>query len=214
MQVTGLVNPDGLAKVTDIYPNLEVFAMTPESSVEGGAIPARCFAKSSLVEVTLVGVSSIGDNAFEKCVKLVSISTDKVEHIGRAAFSGCRSLTKAEFNRLTSIGAEAFQDCSSLPSFKIPYGVVQLPKTAFLGCSKMTELRIEGPIEVIDEEFLMGIPMLSKLALPVTLKDCYSSGFAPSVSVTLIPVAGHCPSDSFVVPFFVNEVGDRALKGC
>ena len=61
-------------------------------------------------------VTSIGDNAFDECIWLASISIpNSVTSIGSSAFSGCSGLTSVTIpNSVTSIGNYAFSNCSGL----------------------------------------------------------------------------------------------------
>ena len=63
-------------------------------------------------------VTSIGDNAFENCIRLTSVTIpNSVTSIGDNAFEYCDGLTSIEIpNSVTSIGSSAFYNCSSLTS--------------------------------------------------------------------------------------------------
>lgn len=65
-------------------------------------------------------VTSIGDNAFEYCSEMTSVT------IG---------------NNITSIGSWAFAGCSSLTSITIPTSVTTISEYAFTGCSKLIEVK-------------------------------------------------------------------------
>jgi len=66
-------------------------------------------------------VTSIGDNAFERCARLTSVTIGSgVTSIGNDAFSACTSLASVTIpNSVTSIGQQVFKGCSSLISLTI-----------------------------------------------------------------------------------------------
>ena len=78
-------------------------------------------------------VTSIGNNAFDYCPSLASITIpDGVTSIGIAAFRDCRSLTSITIpDSVTSIGREAFSGCTSLASITIPESVTSIGVGAF-----------------------------------------------------------------------------------
>ena len=67
-------------------------------------------------------VTSIGDDAFQDCSGLTSVTIpNSVTSIGYAAFSGCSGLTSVTIpNSVTSIGKYAFKGCKCLTSVIIP----------------------------------------------------------------------------------------------
>lgn len=64
-------------------------------------------------------VTSIGNNAFFRCIGLTSVTIP---------------------NSVTSIGSEAFYKCSGLTSVTIPSSVTSIGESAFYGCSGLTEI--------------------------------------------------------------------------
>ena len=82
------------------------------------------------------GGSSIGNNAFNSCYSLSSITIpNSVTLIGNGAFNSCHSLSSITIpDGVTSIGNNAFQNCSSLSSITIPNSVTSIGNSAFEGC--------------------------------------------------------------------------------
>jgi len=80
-------------------------------------------------------VTSIGDNVFEGCSNMTSVTIpNSVTSIGNEAFKGCSGLTSVTIpNSVTSIGYSAFYGCSGLTSVTIPNSVASIDGWAFSG---------------------------------------------------------------------------------
>ena len=89
-------------------------------------------------------VSSIGPGAFNYCYSLESITIpESVTNIGSDAFIYCyglRSVTFGENSQLTSIGEGAFNWCESLESITIPASVTSIGEWAFVECYRLVEV--------------------------------------------------------------------------
>ena len=98
-------------------------------------------------------VTSIGDDAFERCSGLTSVTIpDSVTSIGNYAFSECRSLTSVDIpDSVTSIGYAAFLMCYSLTSVDIPDGVTTIGEYAFYYCTGLTSVTIPGSVTSIGD---------------------------------------------------------------
>ena len=93
-------------------------------------------------------VTSIGNNAFENCMKLTGVSIPgSLAAIGDRAFLGCAELREINFTgdhdyieEGLVIGSHAFDSCSKLASFVLPeYTFVQnIGNYAFQDCSELT----------------------------------------------------------------------------
>lgn len=124
---------------------------------------------SSLTEINMPGVTSIGYATFRRCNGLTEIEIPSaVSSIGDWAFSKCNSLRRivlpaslkriglAVFyedgalesveipNGVTSIGGHAFRGCTSLRSVSIPSSVNRLDSYAFALCSSLGDLDMSG----------------------------------------------------------------------
>ena len=89
-------------------------------------------------------LSSIGPGAFNYCYSLESITIpESVTNIGSDAFIYCyglRSVTFGENSQLTSIGDGAFNWCESLESITIPASVTSIGEWAFVECYRLVEV--------------------------------------------------------------------------
>ena len=96
-----------------------------------------------MVSVTIPdSVTSIGDDAFCNCAKLISVTIgDGVTSIGDYAFYYCDNLVSVTIpDSVTSIGDYAFYGCDNLISVTIGDGVTSIGALAFYPWSKLKEL--------------------------------------------------------------------------
>ncbi len=85
-------------------------------------------------------LTAIGDEAFAACYSLISvIIPDGVTTIGEGAFKFCDGLTTVTIgNGVTSIGDWAFDTCTNLASLTIGSGVASIGDNAFRLCEALT----------------------------------------------------------------------------
>ena len=100
---------------------------------------------------TIYSVTSIGNDAFENCSGLTSVTIpNSVTSIGEWAFWECSGLTSVTIpNSVTSIGESAFSWCSSLTSVTIPNSVTSIGEFAFSWCSSLTSVTIGNSVTSI-----------------------------------------------------------------
>lgn len=96
-------------------------------------------------------VTSIGNNAFEDCSGLTSVTIpNSITSICRGAFSYCSSLASVTIpNLVTSIGDNSFQSCSALTSVVIPNSVETIGDYAFFNCSGLTTVTLGNSVTTI-----------------------------------------------------------------
>ena len=89
-------------------------------------------------------VPVIGNNAFDRCFEMTSISIpNSVETIGEEAFFLCSGLKDIIFgDGVTSIGANAFAVCESLENITIPNSVTSIGMYAFGMCTSLKSATI------------------------------------------------------------------------
>lgn len=96
----------------------------------GGSAFSECYA---LKKLTLPAtLTEIPERAFDGCRALVELTILGGTSIGRGAFYECRSLTTLTLpSTLASIGSEAFYNCTKLASLVIPDSVTTIEYNAF-----------------------------------------------------------------------------------
>ena len=134
------------------------------------------------------GVTTIGDNAFNGCSSLTSVTIpNSVTTIGWRAFSGCSSLTSVTIpNSVTTIGGGAFGLCSSLTSVTIGNSVITIGDNAFNGCSSLTSVTIGNSVTTIGHEAFSDCTNLQKVYIGNSVKTIRTSAFNNCTSITQI----------------------------
>ena len=89
-----------------------------------------------------MGVTSIGDSAFEDCFGLKNIEIPvSVTSIGNEAFMGCYELTGIKIpTSVTSIGDSAFWNCLCIKNVEIPASVKSIGRSPFIGCQELSSI--------------------------------------------------------------------------
>ena len=173
------------------------------------------------------GVTSIGEDAFNRCRrsgfitpdgvcvdgvvvvdKLKELSSvtipDSVMSIGRRAFYEYESLTDINIpGSVTSIGKEAFCGCISLKNIILPNGINDIDDYTFHKCKNLTSITIPNSVTRIGDGAFECCESLTNITIPDSVKSIGDSAFSLCKSLTSITI-----HDS------VESISDFAFYGC
>ena len=172
---------------------------------------------------TTYSVTSIGDDAFDGCSKLTSITIpNSVTSIGKYAFYNCSKLTSITIpNSVTSIGKYAFYNCSSLTSpvynahcfaymptsysgaYTIPEGIEQIAASAFYKCSSLTSVTIPNSVTSIGEAAFYECSKLTSITIPNSVTSIGDFAFCNCSKLT-----------SITIPNSVTSIGKYVFSDC
>lgn len=224
---TFAVNADGSGATITGVTSQRDFYVLPEEAVIGEdtypvtAIGNGAFAGNRLITAYLPDtVTTIGDNAFDGCVNLTSVtqlgSSDEtmfpasVTSIGNYAFEGCGKLnvTFGEAKALTTIGDNAFYGCTSLQRVEFAQGsaLSYIGKEAFMK-SGVSVVDLAGTkVTEIGYSAFEGCMSLAKLTLPETLSIININAFYGCTNLSNVSVSGNENNITFI--------GSHAFYNC
>ena len=157
-------------------------------------------------------VTYIGDDAFYGCESLQSVVIpDSVTEIGNGAFNGCRQLTlnckspffKVENNILYSKNGRVISCWSENKVIELPYGITEIGKRAFGGCTSLQSIAIPDSVTKIGSGAFSFCSSLQSVVIPDGVTEIGESVFSGCESL-----------QSVVIPDSVTEIGKRAFNGC
>ena len=110
-------------------------------SIDNANIGSYAFASCHSLTSVSIKSGTIGNSSFRNCrISTIKIGSG-VTSIGDEAFNSCSGLTSVTIpNSVTSIGDEAFNSCSGLTSINIPSGVTSIAAGLFGNCENLRKL--------------------------------------------------------------------------
>ncbi|MFI3283430.1 MAG: leucine-rich repeat domain-containing protein [Rikenellaceae bacterium] len=91
------------------------------------------------IELTLVNVTEIPDEAFTDCSALTSVSCPSASNVGRNTFANCGGLTNIYLPVAGYIGEGAFSSCALLAELSLP-SAMSIKGSAFMYCESLATL--------------------------------------------------------------------------
>ena len=238
---TFAVNADGSgATITGVTSQRDFYVLPEKAVIDGEnydvtAIGNGAFAGNRLITAYLPDtVTTIGDNAFDGCVNLTSVtqvgSSDdavfpaSVTSIGNYAFEGCGKLNMnfGEAEALTTIGDNAFYGCISLQRVEFASGSAldYIGKEAFMK-SGVSVVDLEGTkVTEIGYSAFEGCASLVELTLPETIEIININAFYGCTSLSDVSVSGNAENITFIgshafynCKFDPSDITDHAAQG-
>ena len=153
---------------------------------------------SSLISVTIPNsVTTIGWCAFRSCYSLTSITIpNSITSIGNAAFCVCYSLSSPIVipNGVKSIKSETFSSCYSLPSITISSSVTSIELQAFQFCSSLTSVTIPNSVTSIGWRAFRGCSSLTSVTIGNSVTSIENAAFEDCFSLTKTNYTGDITS--------------------
>ena len=191
----------------------------PQTTTGAIAIP------STLDECPVI---AIGENAFDNCDKLTSVTIPNgVTSIGYSAFSNCEALKAVDIpDSVTEIGDSAFRYCAALETVRIGDGVTTIPYRCFERGESLKSLTIGSGVETIEDSAFADCPALGSATIPTNVTDIGRLAFCGDTSIATV-VFGEglrtvgdsafreCLSlDGIALPSTLETIGDSAFFKC
>lgn len=151
------------------------------------------------------GVLSVGNNAFNGCTSLESITLpDGLQTIGNQAFDGCTALESITLPEgLTSIGDGAFDGCTSLASITLLEGLQSIGSSAFYGCTALKSITLPEGLTSIGSSAFNGCTALESITLPEKVTSIGSSAFYDCTALETVEL-----------PDSLQTIGEGAFRYC
>ena len=173
-------------------------------------------------------VTSVGDNAFENCGALESVTfSGKVDSIGISAFQDCDTLKTVTFSGdVGSIGYGAFRNCRALESVTFSGNVGSIGDTVFGFCDALEKVTFSGNIDSIGVFAFANCTALDTVTFSGNVGSIWVDAFSHCWQLVSVTFSGDVGSigdfafgdctalESVTFSGNVDSIGDYAFLGC
>lgn len=158
-------------------------------------------------------VTSIASRAFSGTyITSVTIEDGGVESIGQEAFQSCSQLGSISLpSSLTSIGNGAFRDCYRLSSILIPASVNDIGLSAFAGCKVLKSLDVAADNEKFESRGCNAVIERESNTLVV---GCLGTVIPESVAAIGQEAFINLDIKELNIPSSVKTIGENAFNSC
>ncbi len=155
--------------------------------------------------------SDVVSNVWDSETKRGIITFDgDVTMIGDDAFNNCDKLTSITLpESVTSIGKQAFRDCDGLTEFTIPDSVTEVGADAFYSCGKLAGVTIGDSVTTIGNGAFRNCTSLKEFKGKYATED----GRSLIVDNTII-VYANASGNTYTIPDSVTTIGEWAFAYC
>ena len=223
--------------------NYELVAKIKEATViakSGGEYSGEVVIPESVEhEGTAYSVTSIGDDAFQYCFGLTSVTIpNSVTSIGGAAFSGCSGLTSVHISDIAAwcnidfgynplyYAHHLYLNGEEVKDLVIPNSVTSIGDNVFMYCSGLTSVTIGNSVKSIGWGAFDGCSGLTSVTIGNSVKSIgdYAFNNCSRLTSVTIPnsvtrIGGSVFADcsgltSVTIPNSVTSIGGSAFRGC
>jgi len=185
----------------------------PNNSSEPITMGASVFSSCQAMTQATISVETLGENAFEKCSSLASLTINTtVKTIGASAFFDCSNGTFTTISipdSVTMIEKGAFQSCSALETVSGIPTITAIPEDLFKGCTKLSELSLFTDQSRINQFTSIGAGAFT---------DC-SSLYIPTLDLSATTIGElsnntfkNCDLSNIILPTTITALGVDCLR--
>lgn len=166
-----------------------------------------------IIEDVSCKVTGIASRAFSGTyITSVTIEDDGVETIGQEAFQSCSQLGTISLpSSLTSIGNGAFRDCYRLSSILIPANVNSIGLSAFAGCKALASIKVAEGNTVFESRDANAV---IESATNTLLIACKKTVIPTGVTAIGTEAFVNLDIEEISIPGSVKTIGDNAFNSC